>query len=192
MYYNEDNNEKGYWVQNGPYDYEFKPAVKNSLEKSDNIIHVDFQKNQQQDINRFKTAENGPFDFLCEPINKSTNTSKIDVSQYAKIVKACWGACLAKENNTLDDTQIITGQSFSWQSIKFDSQKLIEHNKEIRELLRAVSNAKTFEELGTLNSGETWTKTHFYLNMLLTMATALNLVDINKEDNKKTLLIRIK
>lgn len=131
-----------------------------------------------------------PYNIQFQPLQevKSDNTIQIStIIEYRKKVESCWKDCVAKNKQTSQNLQNIIGQSFSWE-IEFDSSQLLKHHKEIVELLRYVSKATSFEDLAILDSGEKWTTSHFYLNMLLTMANALNLIEINRKDENQQLI----
>ncbi len=101
---------------------------------------------------------------------------------FSEQVKDIWFYCLDKEPKPWENIENIKGYALN-NVFYFNKNRLKEKTTSIVSLLTQVTHAMNYDDLKKLNNGEQWTQFRYYVEMIMSLGNALNLISI-KEKNK--------
>lgn len=107
-------------------------------------------------------------------------TKKITMPTFKEKVESIWHYCVDKKSRPWDNPNNIPGYSLI-NVFYFDKERLEENKINIIFLLNQVNSALTYEDLKVLNNGVQWSKLRIYVEMLISLGNALNLIFIKEK-----------
>ena len=94
---------------------------------------------------------------------------------FKKRVLAIWSDCVVKTPKAWKNSNHIIGDALD-NDYCYYSDKLLEHQDEIKRLLYLVNHATNYEDLKFLNNGEEWTKLRQHVGFLMSLGQALGYI----------------